>query len=54
LTPARRTTLRTLRRLDITAASCRAASARSSDPLAHELQMDFVAANELEIVDAKN
>ena len=53
LTPGARTTLRTLRRLGYHCGIVSGGFRQVIDPLAHELQMDFVAANELEIVDGK-
>jgi phosphoserine phosphatase len=53
LTPGARTTLRTLRRLGYHCGVVSGGFRQVIDPLAHELQMDFVAANELEIVDGK-
>jgi len=51
LTPGARTTLRTLRRLGFHCGVVSGGFRRVIDPLAHELKLDFVAANELEIVD---
>jgi phosphoserine phosphatase len=53
LTPGARTTLRTLRRLGYHCGIVSGGFRQVIDPLAHELKMDFVAANELEIVDGK-
>nr|WP_099022564.1 phosphoserine phosphatase SerB [Mycolicibacterium palauense] len=53
LTPGARTTLRTLRRLGFRCGVVSGGFRQVIDPLAHELQLDFVAANELEIVDGK-
>ena len=53
LTPGARTTLRTLRRLGYHCGIVSGGFRQIIDPLAHELKMDFVAANELEIVDGK-
>jgi len=53
LTPGARTTLRTLRRLGFHCGIVSGGFRQVIEPLAHELQMDFVAANELEIVDGK-
>jgi phosphoserine phosphatase len=53
LTPGARTTLRTLRRLGYHCGVVSGGFRQVIDPLAHELKMDFVAANELEIVDGK-
>jgi len=53
LTPGARTTLRTLRRLGFHCGIVSGGFRQVIDPLAHELEMDFVAANELEIVDGK-
>lgn len=51
LTPGARTTLRTLRRLGYHCGIVSGGFRQVIEPLAHELQMDFVAANQLEIVD---
>ncbi len=51
LMPGARTTLRTLRRLGYRCGVVSGGFRRIIDPLAHELMLDFVAANELEIVD---
>jgi phosphoserine phosphatase len=51
LTPGARTTLRTLRRLGFHCGIVSGGFRQVIDPLAHELEMDFVAANQLEIVD---
>ncbi len=51
LMPGARTTLRTLRRLGFHCGVVSGGFRRIIDPLAHELMLDFVAANELEIVD---
>jgi phosphoserine phosphatase len=53
LTPGARTTIRTLRRLGFHCGIVSGGFRQVSEPLAHELMMDFVAANELEIVDGK-
>jgi phosphoserine phosphatase len=53
LTPGARTTLRTLRRLGFHCGIVSGGFRQVIDPLAHELRMDFVAANELEIADGK-
>jgi len=53
LTPGARTTLRTLRRLGYHCGIVSGGFRQVVEPLAHELMMDFVAANELEIVDGK-
>ena len=53
LTPGARTTLRTLRRLGYYCGIVSGGFRQVIDPLAHELEMDFVAANELEILDGK-
>ena len=53
LTPGARTTLRTLRRLGYHCGVVSGGFRQVIDPLAHELKMDFVAANELEVVDGK-
>jgi phosphoserine phosphatase len=51
LMPGARTTIRTLRRLGFHCGVVSGGFRRVIDPLAHELMLDFVAANELEIVD---
>jgi phosphoserine phosphatase len=51
LTPGARTTLRTLRRLGFHCGVVSGGFRQVIDPLAHELMLDFVAANELEVVD---
>src|SRR3954466_2845564 len=53
LTPGARTTLRTLRRLGFHCGIVSGGFRQVIEPLAHELMMDFVAANQLEIVDGK-
>jgi phosphoserine phosphatase len=53
LTPGARTTLRTLRRLGYYVGVVSGGFRQVIEPLAHELMLDFVAANELEIVDGK-
>jgi phosphoserine phosphatase len=53
LTPGARTTIRTLRRLGFYCGIVSGGFRQVIEPLAHELEMDFVAANELEIVDGK-
>ena len=53
LTPGARTTLRTLRRLGYSVGVVSGGFRQVIDPLAHELMLDFVAANQLEIVDGK-
>jgi phosphoserine phosphatase len=53
LTAGARTTLRTLRRLGFHCGIVSGGFRQVVEPLAHELKMDFVAANELEIVDGK-
>ncbi len=53
LTPGARTTLRTLRRLGFHCGIVSGGFRQIIKPLADELMMDFVAANELEIVDGK-
>jgi phosphoserine phosphatase len=53
LTPGARTTLRTLRRLGYHCGIVSGGFRQVIDPLAHELEMDFVAANELEIIEGK-
>ncbi|RFD26690.1 phosphoserine phosphatase SerB [Mycobacterium uberis] len=51
LMPGARTTLRTLRRLGFRCGVVSGGFRRIIEPFAHELMLDFVAANELEIVD---
>jgi phosphoserine phosphatase len=51
LTPGARTTLRTLRRLGFHCGVVSGGFRQVIEPLAHELMLDFVAANELEIID---
>jgi len=51
LTPGARTTIRTLRRLGYHVGVVSGGFRQVIDPLAHELMLDFVAANQLEIVD---
>lgn len=51
LTPGARTTIRTLRRLGFQCGVVSGGFRQVIDPLAHELMLDFVAANELEVVD---
>lgn len=53
LTPGARTTIRTLRRLGFQCGVVSGGFRQVIDPLAHELMLDFVAANQLEIVDGK-
>ncbi|BBX71115.1 phosphoserine phosphatase SerB [Mycolicibacterium psychrotolerans] len=53
LTAGARTTLRTLRRLGYYCGIVSGGFRQVIEPLAHELMMDFVAANELEVVDGK-
>jgi phosphoserine phosphatase len=53
LTPGARTTIRTLRRLGFHCGVVSGGFRQVIDPLAHDLMLDFVAANELEIVDGK-
>ena len=53
LTAGARTTIRTLRRLGFHCGVVSGGFRQVIDPLAHELMLDFVAANELEIVDGK-
>jgi phosphoserine phosphatase len=53
LMPGARTTLRTLRRLGFHCGVVSGGFRRIIEPLAHELMLDFVAANELEIVDGR-
>ena len=53
LTPGARTTIRTLRRLGYHVGVVSGGFRQVIEPLAHELMLDFVAANELDIVDGK-
>ena len=53
LTPGARTTLRTLRRLGFHCGVVSGGFRQVIEPLAHELMLDYVAANQLEIVDGK-
>jgi phosphoserine phosphatase len=53
LTPGARTTIRTLRRLGYHCGVVSGGFRQVIEPLAHDLELDFVAANELEIVDGK-
>lgn len=53
LTPGARTTIRTLRRLGFHCGIVSGGFRQVIEPLAHELEMDFVAANQLEIVGGK-
>ncbi|MEU5843349.1 phosphoserine phosphatase SerB [Rhodococcus sp. NPDC047139] len=53
LTPGARTTIRTLRRLGFRCGVVSGGFRQVIDPLAHELELDFVRANTLEIVDGK-
>ncbi|WP_067971216.1 phosphoserine phosphatase SerB [Mycolicibacter icosiumassiliensis] len=53
LTPGARTTVRTLRRLGFKCGVVSGGFRQVIEPLAAELQLDFVAANELEILDGK-
>ena len=53
LTAGARTTIRTLRRLGFYCGIVSGGFRQVIEPLAHDLMMDFVAANELEIVDGK-
>ena len=53
LMPGARTTLRTLRRLGFRCGVVSGGFRRIIEPLAEELMLDFVAANELEIVDGR-
>ncbi|MEO8814674.1 MAG: phosphoserine phosphatase SerB [Mycobacterium sp.] len=53
LTPGARTTLRTLQRLGFQCGVVSGGFRRVIEPLAAELKLDFIAANELEIVDGK-
>lgn len=51
LTPGARTTIRTLRRLGFHCGVVSGGFRRIIEPLAHDLMLDFVAANDLEVVD---
>jgi len=53
LTKGARTTIRTLRRLGFHCGVVSGGFRQVIDPLAHELMLDFVAANELEILDGR-
>jgi phosphoserine phosphatase len=53
LTPGARTTIRTLRRLGFHCGVVSGGFRKVIEPLAHELMLDYVAANDLEIVDGK-
>jgi phosphoserine phosphatase len=53
LTAGARTTIRTLRRLGYHVGVVSGGFRQVIEPLAHELMLDFVAANELEVVDGK-
>lgn len=53
LTPGARTTIRTLRRLGFHCGVVSGGFRQVIEPLAHELMLDFVAANELEIADGR-
>ncbi|MGV0814045.1 phosphoserine phosphatase SerB [Mycolicibacterium boenickei] len=53
LTPGARTTIRTLRRLGFYCGVVSGGFRQVIEPLAHELMLDYVAANELEVVDGK-
>ncbi|MGB7163258.1 MAG: phosphoserine phosphatase SerB [Mycobacterium sp.] len=53
LTPGAQTTLRTLRRLGYYVGVVSGGFRQVIEPLAHDLMLDFVAANQLEIVDGK-
>ena len=53
LTAGARTTIRTLRRLGYSCGVVSGGFRQVIEPLAHELMLDFVAANELEIVDGR-
>ncbi|WP_413232545.1 phosphoserine phosphatase SerB [Mycolicibacterium sp. 120266] len=53
LTPGARTTIRTLRRLGYHCGVVSGGFRKVIEPLAHELMLDYVAANDLEIVDGK-
>ena len=54
LTPGARTTIRTLRRLGFHCGVVSGGFRQVIEPLAHELMLDFVAANELEIADGSS
>lgn len=53
LTPGARTTIRTLRRLGFHCGVVSGGFRKVIEPLAHDLMLDYVAANDLEIVDGK-
>ena len=53
LTPGARTTIRTLRRLGFHCGVVSGGFRQVIEPLAHDLMLDFVAANELEVVDGR-
>jgi phosphoserine phosphatase len=53
LTPGARTTIRTLRRLGFHCGVVSGGFRKVIEPLAHELMLDYVAANDLEIIDGK-
>lgn len=53
LTPGAQTTLRTLRRLGFHIGVVSGGFRQVIEPLAHELMLDYVAANQLEVVDGK-
>jgi phosphoserine phosphatase len=53
LTPGARTTIRTLRRLGFRCGVVSGGFRQVIEPLAHELELDFVHANTLEVVDGK-
>lgn len=53
LTPGARTTIRTLRRLGFHCGVVSGGFRQVIDPLAHDLMLDFVAANELEVCDGR-
>jgi len=53
LTPGARTTIRTLRRLGFHCGVVSGGFRRVIEPLAHDLMLDFVAANDLEVIDGK-
>ena len=53
LTPGARTTIRTLRRLGFHCGVVSGGFRKVIEPLAHELMLDFVAANALEIIDGR-
>lgn len=53
LTPGARTTIRTLRRLGFRCGVVSGGFRQVIEPLAHELELDFVQANTLEVIDGK-